>query len=418
MFNRYDAERYLLLAGDLPGYDVRLALRSAGAARGEVIGEVTVVRRAGAGRPHRPESRLARARPLGRAAARPALRPDRARRPHHARRLFSTADTDEQQTLQVAHDFRLGSEGLAIGGQLTYAWAQPGPRPARRRHRLAHPVRDAGGELPVHPPPDADAARRGRPRHHRPGHRLQRPSRSTATGCASPSPGSTSTRSASPPAIRATRSPSRVWRLAPQRRAAPGARHARRQRGLRPGARRLPRARRGAADPARGRSDRDRAARRRLRRVSADAAASPSRSALRGQYSARPAVQLRGILGRQLHGRARLRSRRPARRQRHRPPGRAALRQRLFRAAPTSFVVEPYVFFDQAWVWNEDLLFALGRPGAELDRRRRARRLWRPLPARRAARRAARPRRPSRRGAATPRLLVSLTTRLWPWRSR
>ena len=47
VFNRFEAERYLLLAGDLPGFDVRLALRSAGAARGEVIGEVTVVRRAG-----------------------------------------------------------------------------------------------------------------------------------------------------------------------------------------------------------------------------------------------------------------------------------------------------------------------------------------------------------------------------------
>src|SRR5688572_24591645 len=44
VFNRYEAERYLLLAGDLPGYNVRLALRSAGAARGEVIGEVTVIR--------------------------------------------------------------------------------------------------------------------------------------------------------------------------------------------------------------------------------------------------------------------------------------------------------------------------------------------------------------------------------------
>ena len=44
VFNRYEAERYLLLAGDLPGYNVRLALRSAGAARGEVIGEVIVQR--------------------------------------------------------------------------------------------------------------------------------------------------------------------------------------------------------------------------------------------------------------------------------------------------------------------------------------------------------------------------------------
>jgi hemolysin activation/secretion protein len=33
VFNRRDAERYLLLAGDLPGFDVRLALKSAGGAR-------------------------------------------------------------------------------------------------------------------------------------------------------------------------------------------------------------------------------------------------------------------------------------------------------------------------------------------------------------------------------------------------
>ena len=46
VFNRYEAERALLLAGDLPGYNVRLALRSAGAARGEVIGEVIVQRMA------------------------------------------------------------------------------------------------------------------------------------------------------------------------------------------------------------------------------------------------------------------------------------------------------------------------------------------------------------------------------------
>ena len=44
VFNRFVAERYLLLAGDLPGYDVRLSLRSANAGRGEVIGEVAVLR--------------------------------------------------------------------------------------------------------------------------------------------------------------------------------------------------------------------------------------------------------------------------------------------------------------------------------------------------------------------------------------
>ena len=69
VFNRYDAERYLLLAGDLPGYNVRLALRSAGAGarRGDRRGDGRAS--AGARRRHRPESRLARARPLGRAGA-------------------------------------------------------------------------------------------------------------------------------------------------------------------------------------------------------------------------------------------------------------------------------------------------------------------------------------------------------------
>ncbi len=124
VFNRYDAERYLLLAGDLPGYDVRLALRSAGAARGEVIGEVMVVRR-----PASVELSVQNlgSRELGRWGA--LLRGqvfgltglgDRT-----TLAVYSTADTSEQQTLQLGHDFRIGTEGLAIGAQLTYAWASP-----------------------------------------------------------------------------------------------------------------------------------------------------------------------------------------------------------------------------------------------------------------------------------------------------
>jgi hemolysin activation/secretion protein len=38
---------------------------------------------------------------------------------------FSTLDFDEQQTLQIAHDFLIGGSGLGLGGQFTYAWAQP-----------------------------------------------------------------------------------------------------------------------------------------------------------------------------------------------------------------------------------------------------------------------------------------------------
>jgi len=124
VFNRFEAERYLLLAGDLPGFEVRLALRSAGAARGEVIGEVTVVRRA-------VQADLTvqnlGSRELGRWGALARVQAfgltglgDRT-----SLAAFTTADTSEQQTLQIAHDFRVGGEGLSFGGQLTYAWASP-----------------------------------------------------------------------------------------------------------------------------------------------------------------------------------------------------------------------------------------------------------------------------------------------------
>ncbi|QJU57727.1 ShlB/FhaC/HecB family hemolysin secretion/activation protein [Sphingomonas sp. AP4-R1] len=43
--NEHDAERILLLTGDIPGLDVQLALRPAGTAPGAVIGDLTIVRR-------------------------------------------------------------------------------------------------------------------------------------------------------------------------------------------------------------------------------------------------------------------------------------------------------------------------------------------------------------------------------------
>ena len=39
--------------------------------------------------------------------------------------VFSTADPGEQKTVQVGHEFRIGGEGLTLGGLLTYAWADP-----------------------------------------------------------------------------------------------------------------------------------------------------------------------------------------------------------------------------------------------------------------------------------------------------
>jgi hemolysin activation/secretion protein len=124
VFNRYQAERYLLLVGDLPGYNVRLALRSAGAARGEVIGEVTVVRT-----PASVDVTIQNygSRELGRfgGLVQAQLFGLTGLGDRTLVGFYTTADFEEQQTLQVAHDFRLGGEGLTLGGQLTYSWASP-----------------------------------------------------------------------------------------------------------------------------------------------------------------------------------------------------------------------------------------------------------------------------------------------------
>lgn len=124
VFNTRTAERYLLLAGDLPGYNVRMSLRPAGTVPGEVVGEVTVVRLPGlldvnvqnygsesVGR----GGILVRGQLFGLTGL-----GDRT-----ILGFYTTADLEEQQTLQIAHDFRLGGEGLQIGAQLTYSWAEP-----------------------------------------------------------------------------------------------------------------------------------------------------------------------------------------------------------------------------------------------------------------------------------------------------
>jgi hemolysin activation/secretion protein len=124
VFNRFDAERYLLLAGDVPGYDVRLALRSAGGAPGEVIGEIALVRT-----PAAIDLNVQNygSRELGRFGAllRGQFHDLTGLGDRTTIGFFTTPDFQEQQTLQVAHDFRVGSDGLTLGGQLTYAWARP-----------------------------------------------------------------------------------------------------------------------------------------------------------------------------------------------------------------------------------------------------------------------------------------------------
>jgi hemolysin activation/secretion protein len=124
VFNRFEAERYLLLASDLPGYTIRLTLRPAGTAPGDVVGDVTVERTRGyadvnvqdwGSHSLGPWGVLARAQLYGLTGL-----GDRT-----TLGLFSTADPKEEKTVQVGHEFRVGGEGLTLGGLFTYAWARP-----------------------------------------------------------------------------------------------------------------------------------------------------------------------------------------------------------------------------------------------------------------------------------------------------
>ncbi|KKC27578.1 ShlB/FhaC/HecB family hemolysin secretion/activation protein [Sphingomonas sp. SRS2] len=123
VFNRFVAERYLLLSRDLPGYEVRLALKPAGGAPGELVGEVSVTRS-----PIDVSASLQNfsSRSSGRwtgavaAQAYGLLGGDRL-----SASLSSTTDFREQQIAQIGYDTRLGSEGLTWSGNFTYAWSKP-----------------------------------------------------------------------------------------------------------------------------------------------------------------------------------------------------------------------------------------------------------------------------------------------------
>ncbi|MES2147388.1 MAG: ShlB/FhaC/HecB family hemolysin secretion/activation protein [Pseudomonadota bacterium] len=124
VFNKFQAERYLLLAADIPGFNVRMTLRPAGTTPGEVIGDVTVQRmpvyvdaniQNGGSKSLGPWGGLVRGQFYGLTGL-----GDRT-----TISGFTTSDLKEQQTLQLGHDFRLGTEGLSISDLFTYAWARP-----------------------------------------------------------------------------------------------------------------------------------------------------------------------------------------------------------------------------------------------------------------------------------------------------
>jgi hemolysin activation/secretion protein len=123
-FNVTEAERHLLLARDLPGFDVRMTLRSAGRGPGEVIGEVVVSRQ--------PVELIVAAQNLAAEAtgregifAQIAFNDLLGLGDRTALSIYNTLDLDEQTVVQLSHDLAAGSSGLRFGGKLVYGEARP-----------------------------------------------------------------------------------------------------------------------------------------------------------------------------------------------------------------------------------------------------------------------------------------------------
>lgn len=124
VFNQRVAERYLLLARDLPGYDIRLTLVPAGTGPGELIGDVTV-RRTPYEVDFNVQNMAARdAGPYG-AQLRAQFYGLTGMGDRTYISAYSTLDFDEQQIIQAGHEFRVGGEGLTLAGRFTYAWTKP-----------------------------------------------------------------------------------------------------------------------------------------------------------------------------------------------------------------------------------------------------------------------------------------------------
>ncbi len=128
VFNINDAERYLLLARDIPGLDVRLVLqpapKDAGTLPGDVVGVFNVART--------PvfadfSAQNFGSKEVGRfgGLARVRVNGLTGLGDETTASFYVTEDFDEQRVLQVSHEFRIGGEGLKLGINGTYAWGQP-----------------------------------------------------------------------------------------------------------------------------------------------------------------------------------------------------------------------------------------------------------------------------------------------------
>ena len=128
-FNRIAAERYLLLARDMPGMDVRLALKPAGGAPGDMIGEISVRRRAVEADLVLTNLAPSQTGPWG-GQLRVQAHGLTGLGDHTFISYYASPEFSEQQVLQAGHDFAIGGEGLRLAGRVTQAWTRPQLGPA------------------------------------------------------------------------------------------------------------------------------------------------------------------------------------------------------------------------------------------------------------------------------------------------
>ncbi|HEY4031382.1 MAG TPA: ShlB/FhaC/HecB family hemolysin secretion/activation protein [Caulobacteraceae bacterium] len=123
-FNLNTAQRYLLLAADVPGVQIQAAIRPSAGGRGAVDLDVTVSRNI--------VSVAANVQNYGSQALGPWAALARADlkglTPYGDQTgvvLYSTLDFNEQRIFQIIEDMRPTDTGLIVHGSLSYAWSQP-----------------------------------------------------------------------------------------------------------------------------------------------------------------------------------------------------------------------------------------------------------------------------------------------------
>lgn len=123
-FNSDQAERHLLLLGDLPGYTVRLVLRSADARPGELIGDV-VLERTGVELAIGAQNLGSRANGREGAFALLALNDLIGLGDRTTLSYYNSLDLKEQHILRAAEDLALGTSGLRFGASLLVGRSEP-----------------------------------------------------------------------------------------------------------------------------------------------------------------------------------------------------------------------------------------------------------------------------------------------------